>query len=92
MSALTDAATALVAEIAADIAVVKTEATEVADLTAKNADLAAKLDAALKEGDPAQVQALQAESALVAGQLVQATADLHGAIDAVHPVAPAPAA
>ena len=88
MSSLTDAATALVAEIAADIAVIKTEATQVADLTAQNADLAAKLAAALAAGDPAQVQALQAESATVAAQLVQATADLHGAIDAAH--APAP--
>ena len=90
MSALTDAANSLISGIAEAVSEIKTEATAVSDLTAKNAELTAQLAAALAAGDTAQVQALQAESAAVAAQLVQATSDLHAAVDAAH--APAQAA
>ena len=77
MSALTDAATALVTEIAAAVAEIKTEATDISNLTAQ-------LAAAVAANNPAEVSAVTA-------QLVQGAADLHAAIDAASPpVAPAP--
>ena len=70
MSALTDAADALKIEVAAAVAAIKDEATQISNL-------AAQLAAALASGNTA-------EAAAVTAELQTAATDLHTAIDAAH--------